>query len=380
MDTNFSTLARIALTMTPRLNNRLQTPLLERCGGAEGFVRESDAALAALLREARAEDLAGERGRWLEMARREAEWMERHDVRLCAFDDAEYPALLREIPDFPHLLYVMGSVEALSLRCISMVGTRRISVYGQRLCNDLVEGLAAVPRLAVVSGMAFGADIACHRAALAAGIPTIGVLANALPEITPAQHTAIAREILDRGGAMITELSSQSKQKGTFYLPRNRIIAAISAGTVVIESPAAGGSLITAQLADGYNRTVMAPPGRTTDANSFGTNALIRNRKAVLIRTANDIIEELQWEFNLSPEEAVPESTTSDLTPDERKLLALITDEPRTADELIHAGGYDFNTLSTLLIGLELAGFIRQLPGNRYERLKCNPVIRKTWN
>ena len=100
----------------------------------------------------------------------------------------------------------------------------------------------------------------------------------------------------------------------------------------------------------------------------------------MLIRTANDIIEELQWEFNLSPEEAVPESTTSDLTPDERKLLALITDEPRTADELIHAGGYDFNTLSTLLIGLELTGFIRQLPGNRYERLKCNPVIRKTWN
>lgn len=374
------TLDDIALTFIPGLGVKGIAHLLELFGSAGEIFAASEEQLVhdALLRPEIARNIVMRKGD--AAAERELRRCRQHGIRPIASTDPEYPALLREIPDFPHLLYVMGSVEALSLRCISMVGTRRISVYGQRLCNDLVEGLAAVPRLAVVSGMAFGADIACHRAALAAGIPTIGVLANALPEITPAQHTAIAREILDRGGAMITELSSQSKQKGTFYLPRNRIIAAISAGTVVIESPAAGGSLITAQLADGYNRTVMAPPGRTTDANSFGTNALIRNRKAVLIRTANDIIEELQWEFNLSPEEAVPESTTSDLTPDERKLLALITDEPRTADELIHAGGYDFNTLSTLLIGLELAGFIRQLPGNRYERLKCNPVIRKTWN
>ena len=374
------TLDDIALTFIPGLGVKGIAHLLELFGSAGEIFAASEERLVhdALLRPEIARNIVMRKGD--AAAERELRRCRQHGIRPIASTDPEYPALLREIPDFPHLLYVMGSVEALSLRCISMVGTRRISVYGQRLCNDLVEGLAAVPRLAVVSGMAFGADIACHRAALAAGIPTIGVLANALPEITPAQHTAIAREILDRGGAMITELSSQSKQKGTFYLPRNRIIAAISAGTVVIESPAAGGSLITAQLADGYNRTVMAPPGRTTDANSFGTNALIRNRKAVLIRTANDIIEELQWEFNLSPEEAVPESTTSDLTPDERKLLALITDEPRTADELIHAGGYDFNTLSTLLIGLELAGFSRQLPGNRYERLKCNPVIRKTWN
>lgn len=374
------TLDDIALTFIPGLGVKGIAHLLELFGSAGEIFAASEERLVhdALLRPEIARNIVMRKGD--AAAERELRRCRQHGIRPIASTDPEYPALLREIPDFPHLLYVMGSVEALSLRCISMVGTRRISVYGQRLCNDLVEGLAAVPRLAVVSGMAFGADIACHRAALAAGIPTIGVLANALPEITPAQHTAIAREILDRGGAMITELSSQSKQKGTFYLPRNRIIAAISAGTVVIESPAAGGSLITAQLADGYNRTVMAPPGRTTDANSFGTNALIRNRKAVLIRSANDIIEELQWEFNLSPEEVVPESTTSDLTPDERKLLALITDEPRTADELIHAGGYDFNTLSTLLIGLELAGVIRQLPGNRYERLKCNPVIRKTWN
>ena len=373
----------IALTLIPGLGIKGITHLLEIFGSAEKIFDASEESLIldARLRPDIARNISSRKGH--SAAERELRYCRRHGIQPVASTDPRYPELLREIPDFPHVLYVMGNIEALSLRCISMVGTRRISTYGQRLCNDLVQGLAALPRLAIVSGMAFGVDIACHRAALAAGIPTIGILANALPDITPTQHTAVAREILDRGGAMISEINSQTRQKGTFYLPRNRIIAAISAGTVVVESPATGGSLITAQLADGYNRTVMAPPGRTTDTNSSGTNALIRNRKAVLVRSANDIIEELQWELDPAPQAAATENDSSEpeLSPEEQRLLALFDDDPRTTDDLIQAGGYDFNTLSTLLIGLELAGFIRQLPGNRYERLKYNPTTRnRRWN
>ena len=373
----------IALTLIPGLGIKGITHLLEIFGSAEKIFDASEESLIldARLRPDIARNISSRKGH--SAAERELRYCRRHGIQPVASTDPRYPELLREIPDFPHVLYVMGNIEALSLRCISMVGTRRISTYGQRLCNDLVQGLAALPRLAIVSGMAFGVDIACHRAALAAGIPTIGILANALPDITPTQHTAVAREILDRAGAMISEINSQTRQKGTFYLPRNRIIAAISAGTVVVESPATGGSLITAQLADGYNRTVMAPPGRTTDTNSSGTNALIRNRKAVLVRSANDIIEELQWELDPAPQAAATENDSSEpeLSPEEQRLLALFDDDPRTTDDLIQAGGYDFNTLSTLLIGLELAGFIRQLPGNRYERLKYNPTTRnRRWN
>ena len=184
----------------------------------------------------------------------------------------------------------------------------------------------------------------------------MGVLANPLPDVTPAQHTSVALDMIERGGALISELHSQSKQRGTFYLARNRIIAGLSAGTVVIESPASGGSLATAHYADGYDRTVMAPPGRTTDANSFGTNSLIRNRKALLIRSADDIAEELQWEFALSRDEKTAPAPTPELTAEEREVLSLLGDEPRTLAELIAASGRDYAALSVLLMGLELAG------------------------
>ena len=190
-------------------------------------------------------------------AERELRHCRRHGITPLASTDDAYPALLREIPDYPHVLYIKGNAEVLSQRCLSMVGTRRISTYGQRLCDELVRGLTRIPQVVVVSGLAFGVDVACHRAALAAGIPTVGVLANPLPDVTPAQHTSVALDMIERGGALISELHSQSKQRGTFYLARNRIIAGLSAGTVVIESPASGGSLATAHYADGYDRTVM---------------------------------------------------------------------------------------------------------------------------
>lgn len=364
------TLDDIALTLIPGLGTKGIAHLLQIFSSADRIFAASEAELVetAELKSDIARKIRSHCSH--SAAERELRHCRRHGIQPIASTDELYPPLLREIPDFPHVLYVMGNPDVLAKRCISMVGTRRISIYGQRLCNELVSGLERIPDVVIVSGMAFGVDVACHRAALAAGIPTIGVLANALPEITPAQHAGVAHDILDRGGALISELHSQTKQKGTFYLTRNRIIAAISSGTVVIESPASGGALVTAQLADGYNRTVMAPPGRATDANSYGTNTLIRNHKAVLIRSANDIIEELHWELNLSPKEMMPAPATPNLTPEEAQLLGLFGDEPRTTAELMAESELDFNTLSALLVGLELSGAVRQLPGNRYERLK----------
>ena len=331
----------IALTLVPGLGVKGVVHLLEVFGTAQAIFAASADELAgrAELRPDIARSIAARKSH--PEAEREMRHCRRHGITPLASTDDAYPALLREIPDYPHVLYIKGNAEVLSQRCLSMVGTRRISTYGQRLCDELVRGLTRIPQVVVVSGLAFGVDVACHRAALAAGIPTVGVLAN-----------------------------SQSKQRGTFYLARNRIIAGLSAGTVVIESPASGGSLATAHYADGYDRTVMAPPGRTTDANSFGTNSLIRNRKALLIRSADDIAEELQWEFALSRDEKTAPAPTPELTAEELEVLSLLGDEPRTLAELIAASGRDYAALSVLLMGLELSQAVRQLPGNRYERFR----------
>ncbi len=220
--------------------------------------------------------------------------------------------LRREIPDYPHVIYVKGDPQTLAARTLSIVGTREMTPYGQSICHKLVERLAErVPRLVIVSGLAFGIDAAAHRAALDCKIPTAAVLP--------------------------------------------------------VESPDNGGSLLTARFADEYNRTVMALPGRATDRSAAGTNHLIRHRKAQLVLSAEDIIVEMGWDLEAEPAALRPRSETTDLTSDETALLALFrSSDPIAIDALQTATGFDPGRLATSLLSLELAGLLRQLPGNRY--------------
>ena len=358
------TIEDIALQMTPGIGVKGAVHLLGVFGSARDIFAAAPDELAgeAGLREEIAREIVRRRG--FAAAEKELEHCRRNGI-------AAIPPLLREIPDYPHVLYIKGDTAALSARCLSMVGTRNATPYGQTMCNRLVEGLAAqVPGLCIVSGLAFGIDVAAHRAALAAGVPTVAVLANPLPEVTPAQHTAVARDILDHGGALVTELHSQTRQNGTAYIARNRIIAGLSAGCIVVESPDSGGSLVTAHCADDYDRSVMAVPGRATDRMSAGTNHLIRNRKAQLVLTADDIVRELMWDLGAEPATLRPKPATPQLTPDETGLLGCFrTDDPLSHETLSELSGLDPGELATLLVGLELAGAVRQLPGNRYMKL-----------
>lgn len=368
------TIEDIALQMTPGIGAKGAAHLLEVFGDASRiFAATADELTGkAQLRADLAQRIVRRTG--FGPAEKELAYCRRHGIVPLASTDPEYPPLLREIDDFPAVIYLLGNRSMLSARCLSMVGTREATPYGQTMCNRLVEGLAErVSDLCIVSGLAFGIDVAAHRAALAAGVPTMAVLANALPEVTPAQHTAVAREIVARGGALVTEFHSQIRQNGTGYLTRNRLIAALSAGCVVVESPESGGSLVTAAYADAYHRTVMAVPGRITDPMSKGTNHLIATRKAAIVRSAGDIIREMGWD--LSPDAAVqaPRPATPQLTPDEARLLACFrTGDPLAVEELAASCSLDPGMLATLLVGLELAGAVRQLPGNRYMRLVDN--------
>lgn len=365
------TLEDIALMMTPGIGVKSAVHLIECFSDARKIFGASREELEqkAGLRPDVARQIVQRKG--FADAEREMEYCRRHDIRILASTDTEYPPLLRDTPDYPHVLYVQGEVEALQARCLAVVGTRRATTYGLDMCNRLVAGLARrVPGICIVSGLAFGIDVAAHRAALDAGIPTVAVLANPLPEVTPVQHTRVAREILDHGGALVSELPSRTKQKGTFYVARNRIIAGLAAGCLVVESPDSGGSLLTAHCADSYQRTVLALPGRATDPTSAGTNHLIRNHKAQLVLSAGDIVRELMWDLGLDPATLPAEAPTRTLTPEEQTLLeALPKGVVLPFEALAGTGGFDPGMLATLLVGLELAGRVRQLPGNRYVKL-----------
>lgn len=365
------TLEDIALQMTPGIGVKGAAHLLEVFGDAPGIFNATRDELEerARLRPDPLRAILQHKG--FASAERELRYCRQHGILAIASTDPEYPPLLRDVPDYPHVIYLTGDPALLRTSCLSVVGTRNATPYGQAMCQRLIEGLAErVGDLCIVSGLAFGIDAAAHRAALSAGVPTIAVVANPLPGVTPTQHAGLARDILDRGGALLTELHSQTKQNGSFYLARNRIIAALSAGTLVVESPATGGSLFTAHCADGYNRTVMALPGRITDRTSAGTNFLIRNRKAQMVLTADDIAEELMWHCDTprrAPQKAAPDTQ---LTPDERGLLGCFrTDDPLSLETLGELSGLDPGELATLLVGLELSGAVRQLPGNRYMKL-----------
>ena len=230
------TIEDIALQMTPGIGVKGAVHLLGIFGDARGIFAAAPEELAtkAALREDIIRNIVHRKG--FAAAEKELGYCRRNSIVAIASTDPEFPALLREIPDYPHVIYLKGNAAALSARCVAMVGTRRATPYGQTMCNRLVEGLAAqVPGLCIVSGLAFGIDVAAHRAALAAGVRTVAVLANPLPGVMPAQHTAVARDILDHGGALVTELHSQTRQNGTAYLARNRIIAGLGAGCVVVE-------------------------------------------------------------------------------------------------------------------------------------------------
>ena len=358
----------IALSFVPNLGVRGAVHLVECFGSAEAVYAASESELIerADLRRDIAASIVARKG--FSEAERELAYCSRNGITpLCSTNEA-YPSLLREIDDYPIVLYVCGDVSALSRPSVAFVGTRKMSAYGQRMCEGLISSLKAlVPDVSIVSGLAYGVDGASHRAALMAGATTVGVLANTLPSVAPVANERLAAEMVARGGALVTELNSQSKQNGRYFIPRNRIIAGLCAGVVVVESGESGGSLSTAAFADDYNRQVMAVPGRASDSTSRGCNLLIRNRKAQLVLSGEDIARELMWELGLDSEPKVASKVVS-LTDEERAFVGLFDSEPIGIDELQVRSGLSSGELTLMLMNLELSGAVRPLPGKRYEK------------
>jgi len=371
----------IALTLQPNIGPKSAIHLIERFGSAGELFSLPAAEIAkrAGINRKMAEALAGKS--YHGQAEREIRFLQKYNIHAFISTALEYPPLLRECADYPHVLYVKGDPALLQRRTIAFTGTRNITSYGSKMCKTLITRLGELlPGVAIVSGLSYGAEVACHQAALAAGIPSIAVLSHGLKTIYPARHTDIARDIVYSGGVLLTEFHSTYTPTNAIFLQRNRIVAGLTEGTVIIESPADGGSLTTAELAFGYHRCVMAVPGRATDKSSEGTNDLIKGLKARMVCSAEDILQELNWE-SAAKRPAGGAKATGDLQSstqkarppigkDEEGLLGCFRDQYiATADELSEESGLSLSALAPLLLNLEMAGRVRLLPGNRYELL-----------
>ncbi len=360
----------IALTLTPRLGANGIVHLLDIFSSAENIYSASAEELThfAELNPTIAQSISSRST--FAAAQAELSFCERNNITVIASTDEEYPTLLREVNDYPHVLYAKGNIQILNNRAVSIVGTRKISPYGSRACDVIIRELAeCVPNGVIVSGLAFGVDAEAHRAALRHNIATIAILPSPLNAITPAQHTRLAHDIIEAGGVIITELHSQINHAGRFYISRNRIIAAFSGATIIVESPESGGAMVTAKTAHGYNRIVGAVPGRITDAMSNGCNKLLANKVATAILSGADIIRELMWDLDTDVRPRAKEMTLQ-FTPDEVGLLKCFRgDEPLHIDKIMELSGLNIGELSAMMMGLELSEAVRLLPGGKYERL-----------
>lgn len=306
-------------------------------------------------------------------AERELEFIARHGIATYYYKDDTYPYRLRECSDAPVLLFGKGHLNLNEGKFVSIVGTRSATERGKELTRRLVLDLAAkVPNVTIVSGLAYGIDVAAHRAALEAGIPTIIVPAHGLDRVYPYVHRQVAVEALAQGG-IVTEYPSETEPEKGNFLARNRIVAGLADAVVVTESKLKGGALVTAYLACDYARNLYAFAGRPNDITSQGCNALIRSNRAMLIDSADDLIRDMQWET--LPKENVQteiEDLFVNMDSTEKQVLQLLrrAEDGMNVNELVAETGLDYAQVAASLMVLEMNDFVKALPGNMYRSRK----------
>ncbi|MBL7981648.1 MAG: DNA-protecting protein DprA [Flavobacteriales bacterium] len=300
----------------------------------------------------------------LALAEKELAYVQKHKLRMLFYLDSEYPRRLKQAEDAPVLLFAKGPADLDAAHMVAIVGTRTPSEQGKRLCVELVEGLKEA-NATIVSGLAYGIDIVAHRTALKQDLPTLGCVAHGLDKLYPGEHAATAKEMLEQG-ALISELPSGSAFAPGNFPARNRIIAGLSDCTVVVESGPKGGSLITADIANSYDREVFAYPGRPTDPRSEGCNKIIQQNKAMLVTSAKDVITFMEW-MPRKKQAPVQAALFSELLPDEQALVDIIKAKGKVdIDELCFQSNMPQGKAAGLLLNLEFNGVVRALPGKVY--------------
>ena len=307
----------------------------------------------------------------MKRAESEFKFMQEHQIRALTLNDDDYPQRLCECPDAPIILYYKGNADLNQAKVINIVGTRQCTQYGQDLIRRFISGLREYcPEVLIVSGLAYGVDINAHRQALENGYPTVGVLAHGLDQIYPYRHRETAARMLDHGG-LLTEFMSQTNADKPNFVRRNRIVAGMSDACIVVESAAKGGGLITAEIAQSYDRAVFAFPGAVGMIYSEGCNNLIRDNVAGLISNAEDFIKAIGWQEEVRRQRALADGIERnlfvDLSPEETKIVSLLQQTNDLQLNILSVkSGIPIGQLTALLFQLEMKAVVKPLAGGMY--------------
>lgn len=369
MDSPDSLAYKIAISLIPGIGAITARNLIAYIGSVEGVFQEKEKNLIKIpgVGEVNAQRVV--RQDVLERAKREVEFILKNKITTYFYLDDNYPARLKNCSDAPIILFFRGNANLNERRIISVVGTRNATAYGKELCDELISNISQrnYPLL-VVSGLAYGIDVHAHKACLKYDIPTVGVFAHGLDTIYPALHAPIAAKMLEKGG-LITDFISNTKIDRQNFLRRNRIIAGLADATIIVESAEKGGALVTADIANSYNRDVFAFPGRSNDPFSKGCNKLIKLNEAVLIENLADIEKAMNWDVKAPSPRIVQTSLFIELSQEEQKLIDLLKGGDRFVDEITIETQLPMSKVSATLLGLEFKGMVISLPGKMY-RLK----------
>ncbi len=357
----------LALLKIEGVGDIMAKKLIGICGSAEHVLNSKSSVLANIdgvgavllknLKDRKAFD----------SAEKELKYIRSNNINVSCFQDGQYPDRLKHCIDGPVLLFTSGNIDTINRKIISIVGTRQITSYGIEFCKKLIADLAPLNPV-IVSGFAYGVDIVAHQAAMDHNLQTIGIVAHGLNQIYPKVHTKYVARMEQNGGFM-TEFWSNSSPEKENFVRRNRIVAGMSEATIVIESAEKGGSLITANLANDYNRDVFALPGRNTDKLSQGCNNLIKTQKANLLTSAADIIYILNWDIE-TKSKPVQKQLFVSLENDEQKVFDfLMLNGKEQMDIIALRCDFPIYKISGMLLNMELKGVVRPLPGKMFEAI-----------
>ncbi len=296
----------------------------------------------------------------------EIAFIQQYKIEPLFLTDEKYPKRFLNCYDPPTMLYYRGTADLNCSRVLAVVGTRMNTDYGKQVTEQLIKDLEALD-IVIVSGLAFGIDAIAHKTALRCAVSTVGVVGHGLDTIYPSQHSALAKEMIRQGG-LLSEFTSRTKPDKHNFPIRNRVVAGISDATIVVETSIKGGSMITAEMANSYNRDVFAVPGKTTDIKSAGCNYLVKTNKAILLTDSKQLIETLGWEEKKKKPRKLQRDLFISLSDDEKTVTEILKEkETVPVDELHHLSKLSTSALAAAILNLEFQGVIASLPGKSYK-------------
>ncbi|MFT5750718.1 MAG: DNA processing protein [Flavobacteriales bacterium] len=364
--TEMELLALLTLQQTPNLGDGSIKKLIQIFGSAQEVLKQSKGSLQKIDGFGSHKLKVFGEERFYAFAKAELNYIQTHKVNVCAYTETNYPRRLKHCIDGPVLLFTRGNIDWNNARIISIVGSRKITSYGLKMIENLLEELAPLRPL-IISGFAYGVDINVHKMAIKKGIPNVGVLAHGLNQVYPKVHAKYMNNI-EKNGGFVTDFTSNDAFVHTNFLRRNRIIAGLSEATIVIESAEKGGSLVTVDFANGYNRDVFAVPGRADDPQSLGCNNLIKQQKAHLITSAADLLYILNWKLEEDTLKTVQKQLFVELTVEEKIIWSFLSKNGKEQLDIIALNcQLPTSKIAAVLLQMEMKGVIRALPGKLFE-------------